>query len=59
VREKVLDDPGTDLHTVQFLDAVDAAVRAAFAVPPAAPAPAAAGGRVIPLPPSRRLQRAG
>ncbi|MDD3650814.1 hypothetical protein [Immundisolibacter sp.] len=59
VREKVLDDPGTDLHTVQFLDAVDVAVRAAFAVPPPAPVSLAPRGRVIPLPPSRRLQRAG
>ena len=30
VREKILDQPTTDLSTVRFLDAIDTAVRAAF-----------------------------
>jgi hypothetical protein len=60
LREKVLEEPATDLHTVRLLDAVDRAVRAAFAVPLAQPAaPDLIGGQVIPLPVSRRLRRAG
>jgi hypothetical protein len=60
LREKVLEEPTTDLHTVRLLDAVDRAVRAAFAVPLAQPAaPDLIGGQVIPLPVSRRLRRAG
>ena len=60
LREKVLDEAATDLHTVRLLDAVDRAVRAAF-VMPSAPlaAPVLAAGEVIPLPASRRLRRAG
>ncbi|GAB4348130.1 MAG: hypothetical protein Kow0073_00670 [Immundisolibacter sp.] len=59
IREKVLDQPATDLLTVRFLDAVDAAVRAAFRLPlhdhprPAAPA------QIIPLPRRRVLTHTG
>lgn len=60
LREKVLDEPATDLHTVRLLDAIDQAVRAAFAVPlPTRPLTAAGGGEIIPLPTSRRLRQAG
>jgi hypothetical protein len=60
LREKVLDEPATDLHTVRLLDAIDRAVRAAFAVPlPPRPLSAAGGGEIIPLPASRRLRQAG
>ena len=60
VREKVLDQPTTDLSTVRFLDALDVAVRAAFGLsmtrhnrPDDGPA------RIIPLPGWRRLKQAG
>ncbi len=60
LREKVLEEPATDLHTVRLLDAVDRAVRAAFALPSAPRAVVeAAVGQVIALAGSRRLRRAG
>ena len=58
VREKVLDEPATDLHTVRFLDALDAAVRAAFALPPARRTRPVSLGQVIALP-GAPLQQAG
>lgn len=60
LRERVLDEPATDLHTVRLLDAVDSAVRTAFSLPNAPPTGSTNGsGQVIPLPGSGRLQRAG
>lgn len=60
LREKVLEEPATDLHTVRLMDAIDRAVRAAFALPLAPPAAARTTvGQVIPLPGLRRLRRAG
>jgi hypothetical protein len=60
LREKVLDEPATDLHTVRLLDAVDQAVRAAFAVPLARQTVAASAiGEIIRLPASRSLRQAG
>lgn len=60
LREKVLEEPATDLHTVRLLDAVDRAVRAAFALPSTRQVSAEATlGQVIPLSVSRRLWRAG
>ncbi len=60
VREKILDQPTTDLSTVRFLDAIDTAVRAAFGLsrilrtqPDDGPA------RIIALPGWRRLKQAG
>lgn len=60
LREKVLEEPATDLHTVRLLDAVDLAVRAAFAMPSALPSQAAVTtAEVIPLPASRPLRQVG
>lgn len=61
VREKVLDQPATDLLTVRFLDAVDAAVRAAFRLPADddRSLPAGAPAQVIPLPRWRVLTHTG
>ena len=60
VREKVLDQPATDLLTVCFLDAVDSAVRTAFRLPPDDdPAPGATPAQVIPWPRWRVLTHTG
>lgn len=60
VREKVLDQAATDLSTVRFLDAVDAAVRAAFVLPAARESrPHSGPAQIIPLPGWRRLKQAG
>lgn len=60
VREKVLDQPATDLLTVRFLDAVDAAVRGAFRLPDKGqPTPVTAPAKVIPLPRWRVLTHTG
>ena len=60
VREKVLDQPATDLTTVDFLDAVDAAVRAAFALPAMlGNRPDEGTAQIIPLPNRRRLKQVG
>ena len=60
LREKVLEQAATDLHTVRLLDAVDLAVRAAFAMPSMQQrAPDMTIGQIIPLPGSRRLRRVG
>lgn len=60
LREKVLEEPATDLHTVRLLDAIDLAVRAAFAMPsvPQGP-PDMSVGQVIPLAGAGRLRRTG
>ncbi|MFZ5493298.1 MAG: hypothetical protein ACOY6E_12475 [Pseudomonadota bacterium] len=60
LREKVLEEPATDLHTVRLLDAVDLAVRAAFALPSAQRTVAASSTcEIIRLPASRSLRQAG
>jgi hypothetical protein len=60
VREKILDQPTTDLSTVRFLDAVDTAVRAAFGLSQTRRAgPGEGPGQIIPLPGLRRLKQAG
>lgn len=60
LREKILDQPTTDLSTVRFLDAVDLAVRAAFGLAPTRrPRPDTNAAQIIPLPGWRRLKQAG
>ncbi|ANX04357.1 hypothetical protein [Immundisolibacter cernigliae] len=60
VRERILDQPTTDLSTVRFLDAVDSAVRAAFGLSQVRRAgPDDGPGQIIPLPSWRRLKQAG
>lgn len=60
VRERILDQPTTDLSTVRFLDAIDGAVRAAFRLSQARRGRADDGpGKIIPLPGWRRLKQAG
>ncbi|MBC7160771.1 hypothetical protein [Immundisolibacter sp.] len=60
VREKILDQPTTDLSTVRFLDAFDSAVRAAFGLSQIRRGEAGDGpGQIIPLPGLRRLKQAG
>ncbi len=60
LREKVLDQPSTDLSTVRFLDAIDAAVRAAFGLSQTRRGrPDDGPGQIIPLPGWRPLKRAG
>lgn len=57
VREKILDQPTTDLSTVRFLDAIDTAVRAAFGLSQTRRGqPDDGPGEIIPLPGWRRLQ---
>jgi len=60
IREKILDQPTTDLSTARFLDAVDGAVRAAFGLSSTRrDRPDDGPGQIIPLPGWRRLTQAG